>query len=133
VPYPGTVYAELTAEKLLESVAMYEKFYQDRQYDLILSNGEQLEFEIACKNLCHMLGIEHKNLISDYFTEFRRDTFRVDVSLLEVFQRVGCVKTICLFLPFHVFGQTYKVDDEKQSLLFHARLLVFQKLLIVLG
>lgn len=78
VPYPGISYAELAVEKLLDSVEMYEKFYQDRQYDLILSNGEQLEFEIASKNLCHMLGIEFKNLTNDYFTEFRRDVLGLD-------------------------------------------------------
>ena len=70
-PYPGVAYAEQTAEKLLKAVETYEQFYMDRQYDLILSNGEQLEFEINCKNLCHMLGIDYKNLSNDYFIDFR--------------------------------------------------------------
>ena len=76
-PYPGSQYADKTAEKLIQSVAAYEKFYKDKEYDLILSNGEQFEFEILPMNLCHMLGIEYKNLSSVYFNEFRRDVLGI--------------------------------------------------------
>jgi len=72
-PYPGTQYADKTAEKLIQSVDAYEKFYKDKEYDLILSNGEQFEFEILSMNLCHMLGIEYKNLSSDYYSDFRKE------------------------------------------------------------
>lgn len=43
-------------------------------------------------------------------TEFRRDTFRVDVSLLEVFQRVGCVKTI--WLKKFCFKLSFKLNAK---------------------
>ena len=45
-PYPGTVYAEQATEKLFEAVENYEKFYANKEYDIILSNGEQISFEI---------------------------------------------------------------------------------------
>ena len=72
-PYPGIKYAEYATEKLSEAVANYDKFYANKEYDIILSNGEQISFEILNKNLCHMLGIEYKNLTSDYFERFREE------------------------------------------------------------
>ena len=73
VPYPGFTYAENASNKLIESVNMYEHFYKDKEYDLILSNGEQFSFEIAPMNLCHMLGVDYKNLSRDYFEPFRKN------------------------------------------------------------
>jgi len=72
-PYPGLDYATDAAEKLINSVEMYEKYYKGKEYDLILSNGEQFEFEIYPMNLCHMLGIDFKNLSDSYFEYFRRN------------------------------------------------------------
>jgi len=73
VPYPGMEYAEMATDKLFEAVNNYEKFYANKEYDIILSNGEQISFEILNKNLCHMLGIDYKNLTSDYFESFREE------------------------------------------------------------
>lgn len=72
-PYPGVSYADNAALKLIESVDTYENLYQDKEYDLILSNGEQLAFEIEQMNLCHMLGIDYRYLTDERFTDFRRD------------------------------------------------------------
>ena len=76
-PYPGITYAENTAKKLIDSVQTYEQFYKDKEYDLILSNGEQFSFEIAAMNLCHMLGVDFKNLSSEYFNDFRQDVLKL--------------------------------------------------------
>ena len=73
VPYPGTSYATKAAERLADAVKSYDKFYANKSYDIILSNGEQISFEILAINLCHMLGIDYKNLTSDYFTKFREE------------------------------------------------------------
>ncbi len=45
-PYPGMKYAEQAVEKLFEAVENYEKFYANKEYDIILSNSEQISFEI---------------------------------------------------------------------------------------
>jgi len=76
-PYPGITYAEQTANKLIDSVEAYKQFYKDKEYDLILSNGEQFSFEIAPMNLCHMLGVDYKNLSSDYFQGFREEVLKL--------------------------------------------------------
>lgn len=76
-PYPGVEYAEKTVEKLSEAVSNYDKFYSNKEYDIILSNGEQISFEILNKNLCHMLGIDYKNLVSDYFEYFREEVLGI--------------------------------------------------------
>lgn len=76
-PYPGIAYAENAAKKLIQSVEAYEQLYKDKEYDLILSNGEQCSFEIAPMNLCHMLGVEYKNLAGDYFRDFREDVLKI--------------------------------------------------------
>lgn len=73
VPYPGIEYATKTVEKLADAVKSYDDFYTNKIYDIILSNGEQISFEILNKNLCHMLGIDYKNLVSDYYALFREN------------------------------------------------------------
>lgn len=76
-PYPGVEYAENAANKLIDSVNAYQQFYKDKEYDLILSNGEQFSFEIASMNLCHMLGVDYKNLSTDYFQNFRENVLKL--------------------------------------------------------
>ena len=71
VPYPGIQYSEEAANQLIKAVDEYKKHYKDKQYDLILSDGSEFTFEIMAKNLCHMLGVDFKNLTNDYNTVFR--------------------------------------------------------------
>lgn len=70
-PYPGVEYANEAILKLKQSFEDYRKFHLNKEYDIILSNGEQILFEILSKNLCHMLGVDYKNLSSEYFDDFR--------------------------------------------------------------
>ena len=72
-PYPGLKYAEQSVEKLIHAVEDYDKYYSNKEYDLILSNGEQILFEILNMNLCHMLGVDFKNLISERYDIFREE------------------------------------------------------------
>lgn len=78
VPFPGIKYANDALERLIKSVENYEKFYKNREYDLILSNGEQIEFEILTKNLCHMLGIDFKNLCTADYQQFREEILGIE-------------------------------------------------------
>lgn len=71
VPYPGTEYAYHAILLLKQSFEDYNNFYLGKEYDIILSNGEQILFKILEKNLCHMFGVDYKNLSSDYFSDFR--------------------------------------------------------------
>ncbi len=77
VPYPGLDYAKAAAEKLINAVDIYKKYYEGKEHDIILSNGEQIIFEILKQNLCHMLGIDRKNLTSEYFDVYREDVLKL--------------------------------------------------------
>ena len=78
IPYPGLEYAEEAMSKLKNALDNYNKFYNNKQYELILSNGEEFSFEILNKNLCHLLGIDYKNLSSDYCESYRKDVLKLD-------------------------------------------------------
>lgn len=80
-PYPGKEYARQSAERLIASFEEFKKYYLNKKYSIILSNGEQLDFEIKDKNLCHLLGVDYKNLTGDYFESFRRDILNVEDSI----------------------------------------------------
>lgn len=73
VPYPGLKYATMAVENLADAVKNYDDFYANKIYDIILSNGDSISLEILNINLCHMLGIDYKNLVSDYHTSFREN------------------------------------------------------------
>ena len=78
VPYPGIEYSEQAVEKLVDAFNNFNKYYSNKEYDIILSNGEQILFEILEKNLCHMLGIDYKNIMGDFFTRYREDVLKID-------------------------------------------------------
>ena len=49
VPYPGIEYSEQAVEKLVDAFNNFNKYYSNKEYDIILSNGEQILFEILEK------------------------------------------------------------------------------------
>ena len=50
VPFPGKNYSLDVAEKLVKAFRLYKKNYQGKEYDIIMSNGDSLTFEILKKN-----------------------------------------------------------------------------------
>ncbi len=78
-PYPGIECATLAAKKLVESYEEYKKHYLDKTYSIILSSGEEFDFKIHDKNICHMLGIDYKNLIGEYFNLFRNEVLGISM------------------------------------------------------
>ena len=79
-PYPGDDYASAVLDKLTEAYNIYESKYRDKNYSLILSNGEEMTFSILPKNLCHMLGIDYKNIISDPMIPVREEVLDISSS-----------------------------------------------------
>lgn len=71
VPFPGVNYAADVMENLQAAFKAYEQKYQDKSYNFMLSNGEEFTFEILAKNLAHLLGINYKNLLSDFMEPVR--------------------------------------------------------------
>ncbi len=78
IPYPGINYAEEAARKLIDAYEDFNQFYCNKEYDIILSNGEQILFEILSMNLCHMLGIDSKGLLDDYYSLFRKQVLDIE-------------------------------------------------------
>lgn len=65
-PYPGDEYAYEVMKELKAANELFKEKYDGKSYSMILSNGEEFEFAILNKNLCHMLGINAKILSSEY-------------------------------------------------------------------
>ena len=59
-PYPGDDYAYEVINRLSRALLIFKKKYDGKKYSLILSNGEEICFEIKNKNLAHLLGIDFK-------------------------------------------------------------------------
>lgn len=73
VPYPGADYSEQTMDDLVKCLHLFQTEYLNRIYNVTFSNNEEIEFQILEKNICHMLGINYKNLVGEYFEAYRRD------------------------------------------------------------
>ncbi len=65
IPYPGDEYAEAVMAELKEAYNLYNSQYNGKSYSMILSDGQEFQFSIMDKNLCHMLGISTKQLFNN--------------------------------------------------------------------
>lgn len=64
-PFPGNVYALETLETMKEMFDKYNSSYNGKNYSIIFSDATEISFEILDFNICHMFGIDFKNLISE--------------------------------------------------------------------
>lgn len=77
IPMPGEEYSKQVVEEIKECYETYKQKYQNKEYNLTFSNGEEIDFEIMQFNLCHMLGIDYQNIKSDFFDEYRRNILNI--------------------------------------------------------
>ena len=90
VPMPGIDYSI----KVLKEIEMCYKLYndkcRDKEYSIIFSNSDEVDFEIKNKNLCHLLGIDYKNIKGSYFDDYRREAFdgQSDMSSFELIELI---------------------------------------------
>ena len=78
VPYPGYEYSKEALIRLKEALIKYNAIYNGTQYNISFSNSEEITLEILSSNIAHMLGIQHKELMSEYKTPFRREALGID-------------------------------------------------------
>ena len=64
-PFPGSSFAYDAINQLSYALALYSKKYENKKYNLILSNGEEIIFEIKKNHLAHILGVDLKTIFSD--------------------------------------------------------------------
>ena len=75
IPMPGYEYSLNILKEMKKCYEIYNQKYKDKNFDVILSNSEEIEFEIMSRNLCHMLGIDFNNVKGDYFNKYRQEAF----------------------------------------------------------
>lgn len=81
VPTPGYDYSMDILNKIEQCYNLYKSKYKDKEYSISFSNGEEIDLEIQAKNLCHMMGIDYKNIMCDYFNDYRLKVFNTDTRL----------------------------------------------------
>lgn len=81
LPYPGMDYSEQAMNDLVECLQLFQTDYLNRIYNVTFSNNEEIEFQILERNICHMLGINYKNLMGEYFDDYRKSILRLSPSL----------------------------------------------------
>jgi len=59
IPYPGDNYSKEALLELKNAIALYNTYYKDRKYEMLFSNGENMEFSIAKANLAHIVGVNY--------------------------------------------------------------------------
>lgn len=75
IPMPGVEYSKKVLEDIKKSYELYQEKYKNKEYSIIFSNSEEIEFEIMTKNLCHMMGIDFNNIRGEYFDDYRQNVF----------------------------------------------------------
>ena len=80
VPYPGYEYSKETLLRLRNSLIRYNEIYSGTQYNISFSNSEEITLEILPSNVAHMLGIQYKELMSDYKLAFRKNALGMDAN-----------------------------------------------------
>lgn len=78
VPYAGIKYTEETMERLTKQLNNYNNNYNGKEHTIILSNGEEVKFEILDKNIAHLLGLNQEELNSKYNETFREKVLGLD-------------------------------------------------------
>ncbi len=81
-PYPGDEYASEVLEQLKECLELFEQEYLNQVYNVSFTNNEEIEFQILDKNLCHILGVDYKNLSGDYFDDYRESVLNIKPGMI---------------------------------------------------
>lgn len=91
IPMPGIEYSSRVVEQMKECYEIYKQKYQNKEYNLIFSNGEEICFEILASNLCHMLGIDYQNLKSDFFDSYRNNILNINTPNFTSFELLEAI------------------------------------------
>lgn len=91
IPMPGEEYSRQVIEQMKECYEIYKQKYQNKEYSLIFSNGEEIDFEILSSNLCHMLGIDYKNIKGEYFDNYRKNYLGITSAIYSSFDLLEAI------------------------------------------
>ena len=91
IPMPGEEYSTQVINEIKECYETYKQKYQNKEYNLIFSNGEEITFEIMASNLCHMLGIDYQNIRGEYFKNYRKEVLKIQTSYFSSFDLLEAI------------------------------------------
>ena len=80
IPMPGEEYSKAVLEEIKKCYELYKEKYLGKEYSMIFSNSQEIDFEIKSKNLCHMMGIDFNNIRGTYFDEYRKNVFNTETT-----------------------------------------------------
>ena len=80
IPMPGYEYSMDVLKEIERCYNLFQEKYKDKEYSMIFSNSDEIELEILSKNLCHLLGIDYKNIRDPYFDYYREKVFGTSTS-----------------------------------------------------
>lgn len=80
IPMPGIEYSIQVLNSIKKCLETWKEKYSDKDYNIIFSNGQEINFKIFNYNLCHMFGIDYKNIKGEFFDEYRKNIFGVSAS-----------------------------------------------------
>ena len=91
IPMPGEEYSTQVINEMKECYETYKQKYRNKEYNLIFSNGEEIDFGIMESNLCHMLGIDYQNIKIDYFTQYRKEILKLQTQNFSSFDLLEAI------------------------------------------
>lgn len=77
-PYPGIGYCSYALKELSECLDLFKSDYLNKSYHILFSNNEETNLEVLERNICHMLGIDYKNLSDEYFDCYRKNILKMN-------------------------------------------------------
>lgn len=91
IPMPGVEYSIKVLKSIKECLEIWQEKYSNKDYNIIFSNGEEINFKVFDYNLCHMLGINYKNIKGEYFDECRKKVFGTTASDFSSFDLLNMI------------------------------------------
>ena len=75
IPMPGEEYSLSVLKEMENCYKLFLEKYNNKEYNILFSNADELNFSIQDRNLCHMLGVDFNNIKCDVFDSYREYAF----------------------------------------------------------
>ena len=78
IPMPGEDYSLRVLENVKKCYETFNEIYNNKEFNFIFSNGEEILLKIFNYNLPHMLGIDYNDIKGNSFYEARKNVFNTE-------------------------------------------------------
>ena len=90
-PFPGEEYCQIILNKLKKCYELYNANYLNKKYTIQFSNNEEVDLAIQEKNISHLLGIDYKNLIDDFYIWYRSNILGLEEGKFNSYKVLGSI------------------------------------------